>query len=170
VCSPLVVSREAPDCHGSLIEFANRWLTQLEARQFAPGTVREYAFDLLCLARFFDEASIDWQKATPTDFFDWLEWQSRPVSTKGKTVVRLEAKRGAAAATVNRRVAAARGLFEHAVRCWTETRCLRRDAVAGCEVHAGVCSAMSADGGPLRQRSTLRRRGADPWLALPKRT
>jgi hypothetical protein len=83
---------------GSLVEFENRWLAQLEVRQFAPGTVRGYAFDLLCMARFFEEASIDWQKATPTDFFDWLEWQSRPVSTRGKTVVRLEAKRGAAAA------------------------------------------------------------------------
>jgi len=102
---------------GSLVEFANRWLAQLEARQFAPGTVRGYAFDLLCLARFFDEARIDWQRATSTDFFDWLEWQSRPALSKGKTVVRLDAKRGAAAATMNRRVAAARGLFEHAVMC-----------------------------------------------------
>src|SRR5580704_16428527 len=89
---------------GSLVEFANRWLAHLEARQFAAGTVRGYAYDLLCLARFFDEASIDWLEATPTDFFDWLEWQSRPASTTGKTVVRLDARRGAAPATMNRRV------------------------------------------------------------------
>src|SRR5215207_9523318 len=102
---------------GPLVEFANGWLGHLEARQFSPGTVRSYAFDLLCLARFFADAGIDWREATPTDFFDWLRWQSRPAATKGQTVVRLAAERGAAPATMNRRVAAARGLFEHAVVC-----------------------------------------------------
>lgn len=102
---------------GSLVEFANRWLGHLEARRFAPGTIRSYAFDVLCLARFFEEVGIDWRRAAATDFFDWLEWQSRPASTRGQTVVRLAARRGAAAATMNRRVAAARGLFEHAVVC-----------------------------------------------------
>ncbi|MGH8838937.1 MAG: tyrosine-type recombinase/integrase, partial [Jiangellaceae bacterium] len=102
---------------GPLVEFANGWLGHLEARQFSPGTVRSYAFDLLCLARFFADAGIDWREATPTDFFDWLEWQSLPAATKGQTVVRLAAGRGAAPATMNRRVAAARGLFEHAVVC-----------------------------------------------------
>jgi integrase/recombinase XerC len=102
---------------GSLVEFANRWLGHLEARRFAVGTIRGYAFDLLCLARFFDEAGIDWRQAMPMDFFDWLTWQSRPRSSKGRRVVLLGARRGAAAATMNRRVAAARGLFEHAVVC-----------------------------------------------------
>ncbi|MGH3838027.1 MAG: tyrosine-type recombinase/integrase [Pseudonocardiaceae bacterium] len=102
---------------GPLVEFANGWLGHLEARQFSPGTVRSYAFDLLCLVRFFADAGIDWREATPTDFFDWLEWQSRPAPTKGQTVVRLAAGRGAAPATMNRRVAAARGLFEYAVVC-----------------------------------------------------
>jgi integrase/recombinase XerC len=102
---------------GPLVEFANRWLGHLEARQFAPGTIRGYAFDLLCLARFFDDVGIDWRQATPTDFFDWLEWQTRPVPSKGRRVVSLASRRGAAPATMNRRVAAARGLFEHAVLC-----------------------------------------------------
>src|SRR5829696_4424425 len=102
---------------GSLVEFGNRWLSHLEARQFAPGTIRGYAFDVLCLARFFDDAGIDWRQATPTDFFDWLDWQSRPVSSKGQRVVALAARRRAAPATMNRRIAAARGLFEHAVVC-----------------------------------------------------
>jgi integrase/recombinase XerC len=101
----------------AMVEFANRWLGHLEGRQFSLGTVRGYAFDLLCLARFFGRAGIDWRAATPTDFFDWLVWQSRPVVTRGQPVVGLAAKRGAAPATMNRRVAAARGLFEHAVVC-----------------------------------------------------
>lgn len=102
---------------GPLVEFGNRWLGHLEARQFAPGTIRGYAFDLLCLSRFFDDVGIDWRQATPTDFFDWLEWQSRPVVSKGHRVVALSARRGAAPATMNRRIAAARGLFEYAVVC-----------------------------------------------------
>jgi len=102
---------------GSLVGCANRRLGNLEARQFAPGTIRGYAFDLLCLARFFDRAGIDWQQATPMDFFDWLEWQSRPVPSKGRRVVPLAARRGVSPATMNRRIAAARGLFEHAVIC-----------------------------------------------------
>ena len=102
---------------GSLVEFANRWLGHLEGRQFSPATVRSYAFDVVCLARFFDEAAVDWRQANPTDFFDWLEWQRRPAATKGRQVVRLADKRGAAAASMNRRVAAARGLYEHAMIC-----------------------------------------------------
>ena len=43
---------------GSLVEFANRWLGHLEGRQFAAGTIRGYAFDLLCLDRFFDAAGL----------------------------------------------------------------------------------------------------------------
>ena len=102
---------------GSFVDFANRWLGHLETRQFSPGTVRAYAFDLLCLHRFFDELGIEWTGATSTDFFDWLSWQAQPTPTKGQRVVALGATRGAAPSTMNRRVAAARGLFEHAVMC-----------------------------------------------------
>jgi len=50
----------------------------------------------------------------PTDLFDYLDWQCRrrPVSAK---VVRLVERRGPAPATMNRRIAAVRGLFEYAV-------------------------------------------------------
>lgn len=96
-----------------LVEIGNRWLAHLEARQFSPATVRGY---LVCLARFLDDAGIAWDELVPSDVFDWLEWQSRPHSATGK-VVRLGEGRGAAPATMNRRVAAARGLFEYAVMC-----------------------------------------------------
>ncbi len=46
------------------------------------------------------------------DLFDYLDWQQRPMSTAGQAVVRLGAGRGAAPATMNRRIAAVRGLFE----------------------------------------------------------
>ena len=99
----------------ALVEIGNRWLVHLEARQFSPATVRGYAYDLVCLARFLDVAGLDWRKLSPSDVFDWLEWQSGPRPTAGQRVVRLNGGRGAAPATMNRRVAAARGLFEYAV-------------------------------------------------------
>jgi hypothetical protein len=55
---------------GHLVEFSNRWIDHLEAQQFSSGTVRGYVCDLLCLARLFDKAEIDWQKVMLTDFFD----------------------------------------------------------------------------------------------------
>ena len=50
-----------------------------------------------------------------TDLSDYLDWQQkRPRAGAGK-VVRLTTHRGAAPATMNRRIAAVRGLFEFAV-------------------------------------------------------
>lgn len=99
-----------------LVEIGNRWLGHLEVRQFSAATVRGYAYDLVCLARFLDEAVIGWAELVPSDVFDWLEWQARPRPVTGR-VVRLGEGRGAAPATMNRRVAAARGMFEYAVMC-----------------------------------------------------
>ena len=72
----------------SLVEVGNRWLAHLEARNFSAATVRGYAFDVVCLARFLDEAGIGWTELLPSDVFDWLEWQARPVSTAGERVGR----------------------------------------------------------------------------------
>jgi integrase/recombinase XerC len=96
------------------VGYANRFLDHLAARQFSAATVRAYAFDLLCLARFLTERGIDVVGVVPTDLFDWIDWQSRPAATPGK-VVALHAGRGAAAASVNRRVAAVRSFFEFLV-------------------------------------------------------
>ena len=135
------------------MEFANRWLDHLNARRFSPATVRGYAFDVLCLARFFEEVGLDWREANPTDFFDWLDWQGRPGRSRGKRVVRIETGRGAAAATMNRRIAAARGLFDHAVMCNVLDRNpvpAPRRRLSDCEGHGRDCSAMSAAGGRAR--------------------
>lgn len=103
------------DGEGPATEVANRFLAHLQARGFAAGTVRGYAYDLLNLSRFLAERGIELTAVGPTDLFDWLAWQSRPQPLSGKKVVRLAEARGAAPATMNRRVAAARGLFEFAV-------------------------------------------------------
>lgn len=93
---------------------ANAFLSHLEARRFSPATVRAYAFDVMCLARFLEECGIDLSDLVPTDVFDWVDWQSSP-RRRGGTVVSISVGRGAAPASVNRRVAAARAFFEYLV-------------------------------------------------------
>lgn len=100
---------------GGDVALANRFLGHLTARCFSPATVRGYAFDLLNFLRFCDGRSLALAEVVPTDLFDYLDWQSQPVSTAGRAVVAITASRGAAPATMNRRVAAVRGLFEYAV-------------------------------------------------------
>ncbi len=95
-------------------EWANRFLDHLATRRFSAASVRAYAFDLLNLARFLQECAIGLDRAVPTDFFDWIEWQSAPVRRTNK-VVPLHRAGGAAPASINRRVAAARALFEYLV-------------------------------------------------------
>ena len=107
-------------CHrlvgdGAVVELANRWLAHLDAREFSPRTVRAYAFDVLNFARFLDHGGIALEQVVATDVFDWLAWQRQPISGAGRRVVRLQQRRGAAPATMNRRVAAVRGLFDYAV-------------------------------------------------------
>lgn len=94
---------------------ANRYLGHLESRGYSPGTVRAYAFDVLNFSRLLPRSGWRHRRCHADGLFDYLDWQARPVATA--TVVRLTTPRGAAPATVNRRVAAVRGLFEFAVIC-----------------------------------------------------
>jgi site-specific recombinase XerD len=92
---------------------ASRFLAHLAARAFSPATVRAYAYDLVNFGRFCVERGVRMADAAPTDLFDYLEWQSsRPA--RGGRVVRLAARRPAPA-TMNRRIAAVRALFEFVV-------------------------------------------------------
>jgi len=96
-------------------ELVNRFLAHLGARAFSPATVRAYAYDLLNFLRFLAGRDARLADVVAMDLFDYLDWQQRPARTAGQAVVRLSAGRGAAPATMNRRVAAVRGLFEFAV-------------------------------------------------------
>ncbi|MGH9262968.1 MAG: tyrosine-type recombinase/integrase, partial [Acidimicrobiales bacterium] len=80
---------------------------------FSAATVRAYAFDLANFAGFLADRSLELGEIAPTDLFDYLDWQSRQVAS-GAKVVALR-RRGPAPATMNRRIAAVRGLFEHLV-------------------------------------------------------
>jgi integrase/recombinase XerC len=103
------------DGGGPIDELANGYLAHLEARAFSPGTVRGYAFDLLNFGRFLSERGASVTDVVATDLFDYLDWQGRSKGSVGAKVVRLSARGGAAPATMNRRVAAVRGMFEYAV-------------------------------------------------------
>jgi integrase len=103
------------DGHGPITVLANRYLAHLGLRAFSPATVRAYAFDLLNFSRFLAERGAALADVVPTDLFDYLDWQARPKRNRGAKVVRLAERRGAAPASMNRRIAAVRGLFEYAV-------------------------------------------------------
>ena len=95
-----------------MIEVGNRFLDHLVVRGFSPATVRAYAFDLANFAGFLVARSLDLAAVVATDLFDYLDWQvGRPAG--GAKVVAL--RRRVAPATMNRRIAAVRGLFEHLV-------------------------------------------------------
>jgi len=72
---------------------ANAFLSHLEARRFSPATVRAYAFDIVCLARFLEDRGIGLGDLVPTDVFDWIDWQSLPRRRDGKVVIETTAAR-----------------------------------------------------------------------------
>ncbi len=96
-------------------DLANAYLSHLEVRAFATLTVRAYAFHVLSFLRFCADRGVVLAAVSPMDMFDFLEWLASRPSSSGGTVVALNSRRGAAAATMNQRVAAVRGLFELAV-------------------------------------------------------
>ncbi|MGZ4620113.1 MAG: tyrosine-type recombinase/integrase [Frankiaceae bacterium] len=99
---------------GCDVELANRFLAHLGSRNFSSATCRAYAYDVLNFFRFLAEQDLALVAVRPTDLFDYLDWQAAPRRTTASTVVRLSRCRGAAPATMNRRIAAVRGLFEFA--------------------------------------------------------
>ena len=98
---------------GELVVIGNRFLVQLDVRCFSPATVRAYAFDLANFAGFLADRSLTLAAVAPTDLFGYLDWQSGQRVVSGN-VVALR-RRGPAPATMNRRIAAVRGLFEYMV-------------------------------------------------------
>ena len=101
------------DGNCSVVQAGNRFLDHLGARGFSPATVRAYAFDVANFAGFLGDRSLDLSEVAPTDLFDYLAWQAQHVAS-GEKVVALRPGRPAPA-TMNRRIAAVRGLFEHLV-------------------------------------------------------
>jgi len=84
----------------------------------------------------------DSPEVVPTDLFDYLDWQQRPTATARAQVVRLADRRGAAPASMNRRIAAVRGLFEYAV-------------ISGLRVDNPVPAARRSSGLQAKRRGSL---------------
>lgn len=95
------------------LQVANDFLDHLRVRAFSPATRRAYAFDLLNFGRFLQEQQLALVAVTAMDVFGWIDWQSRAAPSPGKVVALRP--RTVAPSTVNRRVAAVRGLFEFLV-------------------------------------------------------
>ena len=92
----------------------NRFLGHLEVRNYSPSTVRAYAFDLSNFVRFLEARSLGLDEVRPTDLFDYLDWQQTARRKTSAKVVPIGSTR-VAPATMNRRIASVRGLFEHMV-------------------------------------------------------
>src|SRR5580700_3983193 len=101
---------------------ANMFLAHLQARAFSPATIRAYAFDVVNLARFLSGQGISLAAVRPLDVFAWVDWQgARRDGPAGRRKVVALRQPGAAASTVNRRVAAVRAFFEYLVMTGTLT-------------------------------------------------
>lgn len=90
------------------------WSTWRRAR--SPQTVRAYAYDLLNFFRFCSARDLTLAEVEPSDLFGYLEWQREQRPASAARVVRIREWLGPAPATMNRRIAAVRGLFEFAVQ------------------------------------------------------
>lgn len=99
------------------LEAANTFLRHLVSRNFAVATVRAYAYDVLNFARFCVDRDLTLEAVVAVDVFDWIDWQTAGARPAAGNVVKLVRFRGAAPATINRRIAAVRALFEHQVMC-----------------------------------------------------
>ena len=106
---------------GATVEAANAFLAHLGARGYSPATVRAYAFDVANFATFLEEQTLVLDAVVASDLFAYLDWQQHQQPRQrraGGKVVPLT-RTGPAPATMNRRISAVRGLFEHQVMAGT---------------------------------------------------
>lgn len=157
---------------------ANRFLAHLAARGFAAATVRAYAYDTLNFGRFCLDRDIGLAEVGAGDIFDWIDWQSTSGRPRSGNVIKLSRFADAAPATVNRRVAAVRALFEHQVVVGTreDNPVPALDEGRGCAPRHGGCWAISGRAGHARQAgwcgnlSVYLRRWTPTTWALSSRT
>ncbi|EME67365.1 phage integrase family protein [Rhodococcus ruber BKS 20-38] len=93
---------------------ANAFLTHLAGRGFSSATVRACAFEVPNLARFLLDHELRLAAVTSVTVFEWIDWQEVRREPRPAAATR-RIGRGAAASTINRRVAAVRALFEYLV-------------------------------------------------------
>jgi len=95
------------------VDLVNAFLAHLSVRNFLPATRRAYAYDLLNFLPFLTSSHQLLGEVRPTDLFDYRSSGRACRDVLLGVVIRLTERRGAAPATMNRRVAAVRGLFDY---------------------------------------------------------
>ena len=145
---------------GGTVEAANAFLGHLGVRGYSPATVRAYAFDIANFATFLAERGLALSEVVASDLFGYLDWQQQQRRPSGGGKVVPLAARGPSPATMNRRISAVRGLFEHQVMAGAldDNPCRQRVARTGCAHLLVACWDTSLPVGPA---------AGDGWFARP---
>ena len=105
---------------GNEVEAIAGYLRYVATRGFSRHTVRAYAYDLLAFWRWLEATDKEVQEVTTQDLLGYIEWEKRRENPQrpGRNVYRLEDGRagGVAVTTINRRLAAIHGFYEHLLR------------------------------------------------------
>lgn len=122
-----VVQAEGPsgwsvvDENGTVVSEIQGFLEYLGALAFSKHTLRAYAFDLLAFWRWLADAGKDVWSVNTSDLLEYIRWekerQNPQRSGGGANVCRIEDGRadGMSVLTINRRLAAIHGLYEHLI-------------------------------------------------------
>ena len=108
------------DGEGQEVAVIAGYLGYVATRGFSRHTVRAYAYDMLAFWRWLEATDKDARRVTTEDLLGYIEWEKRRENPQrpGRNVYRLEDGRagGMATGTINRRLAAIYGFYEHLLR------------------------------------------------------
>jgi site-specific recombinase XerD len=107
------------DDAGTPVAIVEGYLRRISAQAFSPHTVRAYAYDLLSFWRWLEQEERDVWSVSTSDLLRYIQWEKERVNGQhpGNNVIRIEdgRARGMSVLTINRRLAAIHGLYEHLV-------------------------------------------------------
>ncbi len=76
---------EVTDASGEPVPAASVYLHHIAVDDFEPGTLRSYAYVLLRWFRFLSAIGTTWERATSTDFVDFIGWMQVATPKRGST-------------------------------------------------------------------------------------
>lgn len=102
---------------GDPVALVEGYLKHISAQAFSPHTVRAYAYDLLSFWRWLERESLGVWSVGTSDLLRYIRWERERANPQrpGDNVYRIEDGRvsGMSVLTINRRLAAIHGLYEH---------------------------------------------------------
>ncbi len=105
---------------GEPVTATEGYLGSLSGRAFSRHTVRAYAYDLLAFWRWLNESGRDVWSVSAADMLGYIQWEKERANPQrpAANVYRIEdgRARGMSVLTINRRLAAIHGLYEHLMR------------------------------------------------------